>query len=244
MGSSTSGGMLRCGNRVLPATLGMDPWGPQLPDSHGEHHLWGNLKSIWPPRQVSDQVCCGKRVWMPLTRKLSPGQKQCGPWAGTGTAGKLSQGSLARFPLNSLDLTVFPRQSPLQGFGQHGGKGHLSSHSILGTGGKHQGAALAPGSGMPVSNTAGWRLRKSSEPAREPRFQPSLVQALVTPSPGYVGLLPEAPGHHEGYSQLCTHLHLHHQQPRVASPRPFSPPSHPTPFPQHWLETSKGSCAS
>lgn len=168
---------------------------------------------------------------MPLTRKLSPGQKQCGPWAGTGTAGKLSQGSPARFPLNLLDLTVFPRQSPLQGFGQHGGKGHPSSRSILGTGGKHQAAALAPGSGVLVSNTAGWRSGKSSEPAWEQCFQPSLVQALVTSSSGVAGLLPEAPGHHEGYSQLYSHLHLHHQLPQVASPRPFSPPANPCPFP-------------
>lgn len=175
MGSNMLGRMLRCGNRVLLATLGVDPWGPQLTDSHGEHDLWGDLKSIWPPSQVSDQVNCGKSVWMPLTRKLSPRQKQHGPWAGTGTAGNPTQGSLARLPLNILDLTVFSRQSPLQVFRQYGGKGHPSSRSILGTGGKHQAAALAPGLGMLVSNTAGWRPRKSSEPAREQCFQLSLV---------------------------------------------------------------------
>lgn len=204
--------------------------GSTAPRLSGDHHLWGHLQNTCPPSQVSDPVHCGKSVWMPLTRKLSPGQKQRGGWAGTGTAGKLTQGSLARFPLNLLDLSVSRRQSPLQGFGKHWGKGHPSSRSILRTGGKHQAAAVAPGSGTLVSNTAGWRPAKSSEPAQEQCFQTSLVRALVTLSSGDAGLLPEAPGHHEGCSQLYSHLHLHHQLPQVASPPVFRPLANPCPF--------------
>lgn len=178
--------------------------------------------------------CLSQENWAP--------DKQHGPRAGTGTAGNLTQGSLARLPLHILDLTVFPRQSPLQVFGQYGGKGHPSSRSILGTGGETPGSSFGPRLGDAGFQHCRLETKKVLWASRG-----AMLPAVLGMSPGDTqpwGCW--APARSSWAPQRL--------QPALLPPPPsaatghlsptLNPPSHPMPFPQHWLEISKGSCAS